>query len=219
MSHTVNILFQHRQWILAGKGKMACVIAQENTFRISICHHPVGFFRSLYHSTHMMMEAQLKSPIRSDTPQLIQAAAQQIPLPVVHYMLMTAGQNRRVQLSLYGVALLADIDTVTAHGSQEIQFLFKILPHLIKRLGQQKRGKPAAGNTHSPQIQGTFQLHRIRGILVADLTAGKTCQSHFADGLAECVLRSQVGHIIIAPTNGSNSKLYFCCIKHFDSSL
>ena len=77
--------------------------------------------------------------------------AQQAPLPLIHHVLVIAGKHRRIHLPLNGIALLADVDPVSAHGSQEFQLPDKIRLYFLVRLGNQEGGEPPAGDPHPPQ--------------------------------------------------------------------
>ena len=50
-------------------------------------------------------------------------------------------------------------------------------------------------------------------------SAGEAGQRHFADGLLEGVLGTQLRHIVIAPADGSNTQGNSFRIKHKTSSL
>ena len=167
----------------------------------------------------MVVEAQLEAPVRGDLAQLVQAVAQELPLGVVHHMLVAAGEHGYVHLALDGVALLADVDAVGAHGSQEVQVGDEVLLLLLKGAGQEEGGVPAAGDAHAAQVQGLLQLGRILGILVADLAAGEARQRHLADGLLEGVLRAQLRHIVVAPADGCDAQEYVVGIKHWNFPL
>ena len=129
-------------------------------------------------------------------------------------MLVPAGEDGDISAALNGVALLADIDAVCADGRQEVEVGDEVLLLLLNGTGQQERGIPAACDAHTAQVECLFQLRGILGILVADLTAGESGQSHLADGLLEGVLRTQLRHIVVAPADGCDSQMYFLSIKH-----
>ena len=129
-------------------------------------------------------------------------------------MLVTAGKHRRIHLSLNGIALLANVDPVSAHGSQELQLPDKIRLHFLVGLCNQEGGEPPAGDPHPPQVQLGLQLRRVGGVLVADLASGEARQGHFADGLLESVLRPQLRHVVVAPADGRDAQGNMIGIKH-----
>ena len=138
MAHPVHVLLQHSQGVLAGEGEVAGVIAQEHIPGIGVGHHAVRLLAGLDHGAHVVVEAQLEAPVRSDLAQLVQAVAQELPLGVVHHMLVAAGEHGYVHLALDGVALLADVDAVGAHSSQEVQVGDEVLLLLLKGAGQEE---------------------------------------------------------------------------------
>ena len=138
VAHAVHILLQHGQGILAGEGEVAGVIAQEHIPGIGVGHHAVGLLAGLDHGAHVMMEAQLEATLGSDLAQTVQTLAEAIPLLIVHDMLVAAGEHGYVHLALDGVALLADVDAVGAHSSQEVQVGDEVLLLLLKGAGQEE---------------------------------------------------------------------------------
>ena len=214
VAHPVHILFQHGQGVLPGEGEVAGVIAEEDIVGVGIGHHAVRLLAGLEHGAHVVVEAELEAPVRRDFAQLVQPVAEAVPLGVVHHVLVAAGEDGGVHLALDGVALLADVDAVGAHGGQEVQVGLEVLLLLLKGAGQNEGGVPAAGDAHSPEVQGLFQLRGVGGILVADLAAGEARQGHFADDLLEGVLRAQLRHIVVAPADGRDAQRNVIGIKH-----
>ena len=218
MSDSVRVLPEHRQRVFPGKCEMSGVIAQEDQLRIRILHHAVRLLARLHDGSHMVMETQPEPTILRDLSKVVQSPGEPVPFLIIHHVLMTAGQDRDIHLPLDRIALLADIDPVCADCRQKIQVCDEVLLLFLDRAGQKKGGIPAACNSHSAKIQRLLQLHRIGRILVADLTPCEACQRHLADGLLECVLRTQFRHIIVAPPDRGNSKKYLAFVKHFSSS-
>ena len=219
VAHPAHILLQHGQGILAGEGEVTGVIAQEHIPGIGVAHHAVRLLAGLDHGAHVVVEAQLEAPVRGDLAQLVQAVAEAVPLGVIHHVLVAAGEDGHVHLALDGVALLADVDAVGAHGSQEVQIGDEVLLLLLEGTGQDEGGVPAAGDAHAPQIQRLFQLGGVLGILVADLTAGEARQGHLADGLLEGVLAAQLRHVVVAPADGCDAQEHVILIKHCEFPL
>ena len=161
----------------------------------------------------MMVIAELEAALTGRLPERIEPGAEALPLLIVHHVLMRAGENGDVCLSLYGIALLGNIDTVRADGGEEVQFSLKVREILLKRFCQQEGGEPAARDAHAAQVQFPLQLGGILRVLVADLTAGKTRKRHFAHGLAEGILRAEFRHIVVAPADRGDAKLNLFRVK------
>ena len=214
VAHAVHILLQHGQGVLAGEGEVAGIIAQEDIAGIGVGHHAVSLLGGLDHSAHVMMEAQLKAALHGDLAQGVQTGAEAVPFLVVHDVLVAAGEDGGVHLALDGIALLADVDAVGTHSGQEVQVGGEVGDLLLHGAGQDEGRIPAAGDTHTAQIQGLLQLGGIAGILVADLAAGKAGQSHLTDDLLEGVFTAQLGHIVVAPADGGDAQRDVFGIKH-----
>ena len=129
-------------------------------------------------------------------------------------VLAVAGEDRSVQLTLDGVALLADINMVSADSFQEVQVGGKVGNFFFDGTSQNERRVPAAGDAHAAQVQSLLQLDGILRIVVANLAAGKAGQCHFADNLLESVFGTQFRHVIIAPTDRGNTQRDALGIKH-----
>ena len=214
VAHPVHIFLQHGQGVLAGEGEVAGVIAEEHIPGVGVGHHAVRLLAGLDHGAHVVVEAELEAPVNGDFAQLVQPVAEAGPLLVVHHVLVPSRQDRGVHLALNGIALLADVDPVGAHGGQEVQVGLEVLLLLLEGAGQEEGGIPAAGDAHAPQVQGLLQLRRVRGVLVADLTAGEARQGHLADDLLEGVLSAQLRHIVVAPADGRDAQGNVLGIKH-----
>ena len=138
VAYPVYIFLKHCKGILAGKGKVPCVVAEEHCLWIGVCHHPVGLFRSLYNGAHVMVKAKLESMRKSHPSQLAQTVAEPVPFRVVHYMFMSSGKDWNIRLSLYGITLLAYVYAVRANSRKELQFLNELFFHLFVGLCKQE---------------------------------------------------------------------------------
>ena len=213
VAHPVHVLFQHGQGVLPGEGEVTRVVAEEHVPGVGVGHHPVGLRGGLDHGAHVVMEAELEATLHGRLAQGVQALAEALPLPIVHDVLVVAGQDGGVHLALDGVALLGHVDAVRAYGGEEIKLPVEVRQILLERLGQQEGREPAAGDPHASEIQLPLQFLGVLGVLVADLAAGEPRQGHLADGLAEGVLRAQLGHVVVAPADGRDAQLHFLRVK------
>ena len=213
VAHPVHVLLEHGEGVLPGEGEVARVVAEEHVAGVGVGHHPIGLRGGLDHGAHVVMEAKLEAPLHGRLAESVQAFTEAIPLPVVHDVLVVAGQDGGVHLALDGIALLGHVDPVGAHGGEEVQLPVEIRQVFLQRFGQQKGGEPAAGDPHAPQVQLPLQFLGVLGVFVPDLAAGEPGKGHLADGLPEGVLRPQLRHVVVAPADGRDAQLHFLRVK------
>ena len=209
----VFLCYDTGHFTFAGESEMTGIVAQEHIARIGVRHHAVGLLRGLHDRSHVVMEAELEAAFDSDLSERIQSFREAVPFRVVHYILVSAGQDRRADLPLNGIALLRDVDAVCADGGKEGKLPCKVRDVLIQRFRKKEGGEPAACDAHAAKIQLPFELLRILRVFVADLTARKTGQRHLADGLAERVFRAEFRHVVVAPADRGDAEFHFFCVK------
>ena len=86
----------------------------------------------------MMVEAKLKAMLKSHPSEPVQPSAENVPLGVIHYMLVSSGKDRNICLALYRIALLAYIDAGCPYSGQKIQFFYEFSLNLFVRSGKKK---------------------------------------------------------------------------------
>jgi hypothetical protein len=115
-------------------------------------------------------------------------------------------ENSLVELALNARALLCDVAELRAHGFEEFAVLDEVFLYLLIRLREEVGAEPCAGDLESAQVECLLEDSRVFRVLVADLTAREASQCHLTDALFKRVLFAEVRHVVVRPSNRSDTK-------------
>ena len=211
VADSVREHIQNCERVGLGKGPVTGIIAQEQVVR-GILQHTDGLLEGLYAGAHMMMEASADAVALCVLSQLVQAVAHLHELSIGEVCLVV--EDGQILIALNRVGLLRNIDCGSTCVCQVLDFLLKLLEGLLKRLGAEERREPLGCDRHTAQVEGFLQLLDIRRILMTNFTSGEASQSHLRNALLERILIAQIPHIIVGPSNRTNTQFYILVCEH-----
>ena len=190
---------------------MTRIIEQEDEIRIRHFHEAVNLFRRLDAGAHVMMIRHRQADFLSDSAEFVEAFSKRLPL--LFRVMRFVTENSLVKLALNTRALLCNVAELSTHSFEEFAVFDKVFLDLLIRLREQIGAEPSTGNLQSAQVKCLLEDSWIFRILVADFAAREAGQSHFTDALLKGVLFAEIRHVVVRPSNRSDTKFD---VSHFD---
>ena len=181
MGNAVNIFFQNFHWVTPAYRHMAGIQQQCHQLGVSHFHQPVNFLHGFNTRSGMWMEAKSHIVILGHFAQSIQAVCQILKLRIAQDR--PVGEQRNLRMDMNRNSNLAYRDNPCAQRIREIQVILKACKRLCISECSEVAGIPHIANHQVTQIQGFLQCRNILGILMANLSALESRQSHFANTL------------------------------------
>ena len=199
-----QVLLEDVDRVLTGADEMARIVEQEDEVWIRHLHEAVNLFRRLDTGAHVMMVRHRQANLLGDSTELVEALSERLPL--LFRVVRLVAEDSLVELALNARALLCDVAELRAHGFEEFAVLDEVFLDLLVRLREEVRAEPCAGDLESAQIKSLLEDGRIFRVLVADLATREASQSHLADTLFKRVLFAEIRHVVVRPSNRSDTK-------------
>ena len=203
-------LLRSAHGVLFGKGEVSCVKAEPDIAGIGIVHEALCLIKSLDYGRHMVVEAELETPVSGDFAELVEAGGQQFPLFVRCDGLVVSEHGAFLREQAAGE--LTDIDAAGADSLEEVKLADKGFLILFVRCGAEEGREPLAGDLDAPKIQGLVEDCRVSRELAADFRSLEARECRFGNHLLKGEFAAELRHIVVGPPDRGDAE--FDIVEH-----